>query len=249
MNKHIVCTHRNTFSAYSRYWDTVDLDIEYLADNTNGLLQPTKPSLLYTESDIRKTYGFKEEVSKNHFWNAHGNRNIIWFYAHFRMVYYYSLNPSYDYYWFYDDDVVAKDWDLFHKAFENNDADFLANYVFKEKSVNSQPKVPNVNDEMASGNGWFDRFPGEGDILPQDTTDMFGSFFPVVRLSNRALNKLNNLLLDGVHGYSEGFVPTILNYFGYSLDTIYNNKSQGNNFDDTIVQLVHKNNKTNWSWL
>ena len=37
----------------------------------------------YTEEDIRQNLNFFGEVSKKHYWNAHGNRNIIQFFLLF----------------------------------------------------------------------------------------------------------------------------------------------------------------------
>ena len=85
--------------------------------------------------------------------------------------------------------------------------------------------------------------PGDGDKLPDDFTEKFGSFFPIVRLSNSALKLLHELLFDGIYGYSEGFVPTILNYHGFKLDTIFDNTSKGKYFDNDKVQVKHKHIK------
>ena len=67
---------------------------------------------LYSESDVRKNLNFNHSVSKKHFWNSQGNKNIIWFYAHLRMMNFFLKNPTYDYYWFFDDDVKCNDWYL-----------------------------------------------------------------------------------------------------------------------------------------
>lgn len=246
MNKNIVCTHAGSFGGWDHHWQMSGIDFEYLTDVTNGEL---KYGTQYNEQDIRKTLNFTDDVSKNHFWNPIGNRNIIWFYAHFRMLYYYVYNNSYDYYWFFDDDVTVADWGLFLNSFDKNTSDFISYYCFKEQSVDSQINIPKIDDNSNSGNLWFMRFPGDKDKLPEGTKDIFGSFFPIVRLSNKALAKLWDLHSKGLYGYSEGWVPTILNYYGFTLDTFFNNESQGNGFDDTIAQVKHKHIKVNWSWI
>ena len=244
--KSIVCTCSRTYGAYKNSWDTSGIDFDYLSHKINDT---ELKGLIFTEEDLRKDYDFNTEVSKKHYWNSHGNRNIVWFYAHLRMVYYYQFNPGQDYYWFFDDDLSVDNWEVFFDSFKNNNSDFISYYGFKEESVKSQPNIPIIDGNSYTGNGWFDRFPGDKDILYPDNTELFGSFFPAVRFSNSALKKLNDLLLEGIYGYSEGFVPTILNYFNYSLDTIFDNKSQGKYFDNDIVNVKHKNGKIDWSWI
>lgn len=246
MNKNIVCTYHGTYPSYKNYWNKVDIEFDYLTDVTS---KPLDVGLQYTEQNIRDTFSFEGEVSKRHYWNSYGNRNVIWFFAHLRMVYYFDNNPGYNYYWFFDDDVTVAKWDSFFKAFENNRSDFISYYCFKEQSVNSQINIPHMDRNTTSGHTWFERFPGDGDILYDDTTEYFGSFFPIVRLSNNALSKLSQCLKQGIYGYSEGFVPTVLNYYKMSLDTIFDNNSQGKYFNDDIVQVKHKNSKINWSWI
>ncbi len=246
MNKNIVCTHAGSFDGWDHHWQKSGIDFEYLTDVTNREL---KHGTQYTEQDVRESLSFTDEVSKDHFWNPIGNRNVIWFYAHFRMLYYYIYNNSYDYYWFFDDDVTVADWDSFFDSYKDNTSDFISYYCFKESSVSSQINIPHIDDNSASGNLWFMRFPGDKDKLPKDCNEIFGSFFPIVRLSNKALAKLYTLNREGLYGYSEGWVPTILNHYGFTLDTFFDNKSQGNGFDNNKVQVKHKHNKVNWSWI
>lgn len=248
MIKNIVCTCSDTYHSYKNYWDSVNIEFDYVADITKRPLENYK-GLSFTEQDIRDKFNFEGEVSKRHYWNSFGNRNIIWFYAHLRMLYYYEANPNYDYYWFYDDDVTIRNWKAFHAGFEDNKADFISQYGFKQPGIKNQSNVPEMDNRTTSKHMWFERFPGEGDILFDDTTELFGSFFPIVRYSNRAMAKLVQCLKEGIYGYSEGFVPTILNYYGMGLDTIFNSDSQAKYFDDSIVDVKHKNIKINWEWI
>lgn len=249
LTKHVVCTNRNTFLAYSTYWENSGLDFEYLVDTTSGILIPDHKFISYDQATVRNDFSFTAEVSKQHYWNPFGNRNIIWFYAHLRMAWYWLHHPGYDFYWFYDDDLTVADWNPLHSAYEKNDTDFISYYVFKEQSVESQPNIPQIDNNTSSGNNWFNRFPGPGDILPSNTTELFGSFFPIVRLSSKALSLLTNLLKEGVYGYSEGFVPTILNYHNYTLDTFFDSNSNSKYFDNSKVQVKHKNDFINWAWI
>ena len=246
MDKNIVCTNKESFHAYDNHWQKANIKFDYLTDIT---WHPLDIGIQYSEQDVRNLFNFKGNVSKKHYWNSYGNRNIIWFYAHFRMLYYYVNNPNYNYYWFFDDDVTIEDWDTFFKGFVSNRADFISMYCFKDSNVNSQGNIPKIDNNTTSQHMWFERFPGDGDKLPQGITEKFGSFFPIVRLSNNALRKLNELMKEGIYGYSEGFVPTVLNYYNYSLDTIFDSNSQSRHFNDEIVQVKHKHGKINWEWI
>lgn len=164
---------------------------------------------------------------------------------------FYLKYPKYNYYWFFDDDVWASDWDKFMEGFEKDTSDFLAYYLFKSVGVTSQPRVPNVSPGMHSFQNpectWFHRFPGHGDILPEDCKEMFGSFYAITRYSNRAMRELVNLNSAGFLGYSEGFVPTVLNRAGFSLGSIFSPDGTSPYFSG--VEVTHKNIPITWSWL
>tara|TARA_B110000977_G_scaffold176691_1_gene232611 strand:- start:627 stop:1352 length:726 start_codon:yes stop_codon:yes gene_type:complete len=241
MSKVIVCTCDNTYKSYESYWNSVDFEFEFLSDR-----YPT--GIEYDEQKVRDIFNFKGDVSKKHFWNSQGNRNIIWFYAHLRMAYYYMLNPNEDWYWFMDDDVICDNWSEFFKSFENNTSDFISYYLFKNTNIDSQGNIPTIDSNTHSGTAWFDRFPGDGDFINR-TDELFGSFFPIVRFSNKSLKHLTDLLINNIHGYSEGFVPTQLNKDGFTLDTIFNNQSESDHFDVNKIHILHKNIRVDWSWI
>ena len=241
MSKVIVCTCDNTYKSYESYWNSVDFEFEFLSDR-----YPT--GIEYDEQKVRDVFNFKGDVSKKHFWNSQGNRNIIWFYAHLRMAYYYMLNPNEDWYWFMDDDVICDNWSEFFKSFENNTSDFISYYLFKNTNIDSQVSIPTIDSNTHSGTAWFDRFPGDGDFINR-TDELFGSFFPIVRFSNKSLKHLTDLLINNIHGYSEGFVPTQLNKDGFTLDTIFNNQSESDHFDVNKIHILHKNIRVDWSWI
>ena len=241
MSKVIVCTCDNTYKSYESYWNSVDFEFEFLSDR-----YPT--GIEYDEQKVRDVFNFKGDVSKKHFWNSQGNRNIIWFYAHLRMAYYYMLNPNEDWYWFMDDDVICDNWSEFFKSFENNTSDFISYYLFKNTNIDSQDNIPTIDSNTHSGTTWFDRFPGDGDFINR-TDELFGSFFPIVRFSNKSLKHLTDLLINNIHGYSEGFVPTQLNKDGFTLDTIFNNQSESDHFDVNKIHILHKNIRVDWSWI
>lgn len=250
-NINCVCTTPDVFPAYQKNWQSLDaLKIPYklIVDISKDKIE--YPSIFgFTEADIRKNLNFNKDVSKNHWWNHQGNRNIVWFYAHFRMLNFYLQHPNYDYYWFFDDDVIVTDWTKFFAGFENDNSDFISHFCFKNVGVVDQRNIPVIDSNTCSGELWFQRFPGTGDILPNSVNKLFGSFFDIVRFSNRALEELAYLNYAGYSGYSEGFVPTMLNASGMNLNTILKADNTSDFIDVTKVELIHKGIKTNWQWI
>lgn len=203
----------------------------------------------FTEQELKDNLKFNQEVSKFNWWNSYGNRNIAWFYAHLRMINFYMKYPNYEYYWFFDDDIKMDNWELFFNSFKNEDADFLTYFLFKNIDVESQPDVPKIDDRTYSRTEWFKRFPGVDANLPIDMTNLFGSFFPTTRFSNKALKTIMEYNLNGYHAYHEGMVPTILNYEGQKMKTIITPENTSNFFDVKEVNILHKNMTINWEWI
>lgn len=249
-NVYCVCTTPDLYNHYGRHWDNfveTGHQLRWVCDISKN--KNFKLDFDYTEEDIRNNFKFDKEVSKQHYWNSQGNRNIIWFYPHFRMLNFYLKNTEYDYYWFFDDDVKSKNWNEFLKGFESDKSDFISYFIFKNIDVESQINVPKIDSKTFSKELWFSRFPGHGDILPNNIKELFGSFFPVVRFSNKAMQYLLKIHQDGFYGYSEGYVPTILNYLGLEISTIYTPENKSKYFNDEIVDIKHKNIKIEWSWI
>ncbi len=196
--------------------------LDYVQDNV----------ILYSTENIRKTFNFHIEASDKHWWNNGGGRNIIWFYPHFRMMYFYKIHPEYEYYWFFDEDVTFPEEHLYDivDAHSDLDHDCMITYLFSDINNENPSKVPVVDENMVSYHSldhyWLKHYPGPGDIEPQDVKERYGSYFPIVRLSNKALKTLVEEHEKGFYGYSEGYVPTILNHRGLKLYSIFNKDSK-----------------------
>ena len=78
---------------------------------------------------------------------------------------------------------------------------------------------------------------------------MFGSFFPVVRYSKQAMEELLKINNEGYNGYSEGFVPTVLNEKGMKISSLIKSDDTSDYYDVDKVNLLHKNIRTTWSWI
>lgn len=246
-----VCTTANSYGSHLDDWksEKINNNHKFIIVDVSSNSSFDKGDFKFTESDLRNNLNFNIEVSKNNFWNSYGNRNIAWFYAHLRMLNFYLKYPDYDYYWFFDDDIFIDDWKLFFKSFEQDDSDFLSYFCFKKDDVTSQIDVPVIDDRSHSGQSWFGRFPGHGDILNKNITEYFGSFFPTTRFSNIALKTLLKENNNGYSAYHEGFVPTVLNYNKLKLNTIILPDNTSKFFDVDQVNILHKNTKINWEWI
>jgi len=231
-NKLVVTTKPRSYRYHKKYWDNFPLHFTYLSDRT------TKPSfdvgLHYDQDMVREDLFLEQE-------------DILQSYM--PMCLYYHMKPDFEHYWFVEDNVSIEDPVSFFEAFEDNDADFISMYTFKEQSVNTQPNIPKIDNRTDSGNGWFFNFPGEKDIMYPDTTDLFGSYMPIVRISNNYLNRISSLTRMGLRGLSEGWLPTYINYFGGTLDTIFNSDSISEHFDQDKVSVKHKGCNVFWSFL
>ena len=246
-----VCTMSSKHNKFNETWHTNFRSPNYESFVITDVSYDTeiKEGFLFIESDLRKNLNFPHEVSKRHFWNSHGNRNITWFYAHLRMLNFYLTYPNYEFYWFFDDDIKIDNWGEFLYGTDKDDSDFMSYFVFKKNNVTSQPNIPYIDNRTASKQGWFGRFPGDKDTLPPDVNELFGSFFPTTRFSNRAMKKLLDLNNEGYHAYGEGFVPTILNQANMTLNTIITPENDSKMFDVNSVNIIHKNSKITWEWI
>jgi hypothetical protein len=237
----VVCTKAN--SSYHSDWsnefkptndDYILCDLGSNSPPPSKILLDVIPDnfIAYSENDLRHNLEFYKNPSDKHWWSGNGSRNIIWFYPHFRMMYFYMLNPNYDYYWFFDDDVTFPNNQLydFVNAHKSLDHDCMISYIFGKTNQENQSDTLDMDENMiayhSNEHNWLTLYPGPGDIHPSDVVKSYGSYFPLVRLSNKALRILLEEHKNEYYGYSEGFVPTILDYKGLSLYSIYNKQSE-----------------------
>lgn len=251
-----ICT-TPSFSAYSKEWHR---DLKFgkhnyiLCDVGNGNRALPMPSMMqfmqdniinYNIKNINTTLNFSTEPSDRHRWNLGGGRSIIWFYAHFRMLYFYKLFPNYEYYWFFDDDIAYPNsqLELFLELHNTLTHDCMITYLFANLNAKNPSNVLTTDSNMGSyhadNHHWLIHYPGVGDKQPPYITETYGSFFPIVRFSNRAIKKLWEVHEEGYYGYSEGFVPTVLNHFEMSLYSIYNKESKVQLNNDILIHHKH----------
>ena len=259
-NALVICTTRG-FTLYYNDWKqnlTIDKDTYVLCDTTSGHTYSTKVALdfiqdniiNYNEDNIKKSLNFDIQPSDKHWWNVGGGRSMMWIYAHLRMLYFYKTHPEYDYYWFFDDDITFPKQQLneFLDTHKDLDYDCMITYLFSDLNNENPSKVPVIGPGMGSyhapEHNWLIHYPGDGDNQPPYITEKYGSYFPIVRFSNQAMKILLQEHENGYHGYSEGYIPTVLNHHGMKLYSIFNTESKVEANNDIIIH--HKNWEMYW---
>jgi hypothetical protein len=259
-NALVICT-TYSFTAYYNNWKkdlNLSKDTYVLCDVTSGKNIPSNSILdfiqdniiNYTQENVKKSLNFNTQPSDKHWWNLGGGRSMMWFYAHLRMLYFYKTHPEYDYYWFFDDDVTFPNQQLneFLEAHSNLDYDCMITYLFSNIGNKNPSRVPFVGPGMGSyhvpEHNWLTHYPGDGDIQPPQVTEKYGSYFPIARFSNNAMKILLQEHGKGYCGYSEGYVPTVLNYHGMKLYSIFNTESKVEANNNIIIH--HKSWEMYW---
>jgi len=256
----IICTYNRTiygtgndqikkFSSSGLSNFHVLFDLKEQEDFTQKFLEDKYESKICIYGDKDFIYhNLNKPISKNHRWGCH--QNPKYFYAHYRMLIFYLNNPEYNYYWFFDDDVDFKgDINQFLNRYETESDDFIAIQAFKKDQYEEFPRISCIKEPgQIIEHSWFSSCPGDGDVFKSQNR-LIGSFFPIVRFSNRSMKHLWNLHKDGFYGYSEGFVPTSLGCDGFKVSSMMD---KNNNFfieNDTACELLHQNIPFTWSWL
>ena len=142
---------------------------------------------------------------------------ITWYNADYRFYYAKNFFPNYDYYWQFDYDVFMNgpSYKPFFDKYENNDEDLLITKYRPETKNSSWMWTKNI------------------DWIYDDNVQLYGSFFPISRLSNRAVDFLYKKRLEHAELFSkveasedthwvicEEFVPTELKLNGYTCGNI-----------------------------
>ena len=253
----VLCTYQKTFSGdwhnniftfrdqkFPIFELAFDNQVAMKADEVSAKYQGI-PVTLFDDAFFVE-HNFNRLINHTHRWGNH--QNPKYFYAHFRMLSYYIKNPNYKYYWFFDDDVTfSGDLKKLLNDYELYADDFVAIQAFKKEAYPELSRVSVVSDKMkGSGGRWLDYAPGAGDNY-KSVYRHLGSFFPVVRFSNKALEHLNNLNKEGFFGYSEGFVPTALASDGFYVSSMLDDNDKYFIKTNSNCIIRHKGATFTWS--
>lgn len=115
-------------------------------------------------------------------------------------------HPQYDFYWVIEYDVrFSGSWSVLMAAFEHNDADLLGTTLTRCAETPDWCHWPSL------------QAPRGAEFSPHHT---IRGFFPVYRLSNRAVECHHRGCMDGARGHMEGLLPTQIAAAGLRLEDI-----------------------------
>lgn len=122
--------------------------------------------------------------------------------SHFPLLDFYLKNPSYDYYWYIEDDVkFAGNWSCLFNFFSEYyiQPDFISSNLF---SIQEAPEWI-----------WWETLCHPFSQIPLYLR--IRSFNPIIRISNAALRCIHLALKDKWRGHHEVLLPTILHLEGF----------------------------------
>jgi len=133
------------------------------------------------------------------------NEGYLYGNANLPLLYYFSRYPEYQYYWLIEYDVrFTGDWPSFFNSFKASESDLLGTTLYSYQYCTDWTY-------------WESLKPPHRQI---DRDKMIRGFFPIVRYSKRACERLVNAYLEGWRGHFEVLVPTVLSMQGFSIEDI-----------------------------
>jgi len=183
-----------------------------LCDNTSGLFYSKKNDhdyFLFSIDDLEalgfpgRSTKYPDEMRRDN--PFHNNFNFKPGSADLAVLHYYRNNPNYDYYWLIEYDVrFTGRWNEFFALFEENESDLLGT------TLTRYPDFPN----------WYHWSGVNFQDAEVPERERLRGFFPVYRLSRRALAVLDEKYRGNISGHYECLMPTILNREGLTLEDI-----------------------------
>lgn len=188
-------------------------DVTFLCDNSTGAFDSCKNDdeyFLFTMGDLKaldypgkSAVTYMEESRKVN--PYHKNFNFVPGSTDLPILLHYRNNPGYEYYWVIEYDVrYSGSWRQFFSCFAKNDADLLGTTLTRHRDVPNWYHWPSLD--------LLD--------LPVGKDAYLRGFFPVYRLSNRALAQLDRDYRRGIKGHYECLVPTVLHHAGMTIEDI-----------------------------
>lgn len=187
-----------------------DFDVLFLADNSRGLFQRFEQDdrfWLFTLDDLQQlNYPGKQQLAysmnpeqRNPY---HQKRNFRMGNSELPLLHYFHAKNNYEFYWVVEYDVrFSGDWSTLFQYFSASEADLLATSLQEQEQVPQWARWDSLHlpDGHASGN----RVKG---------------FFPIYRISNRALQRLDQVYRAGAAGHYEALMPSVLSQAGMVLE-------------------------------
>lgn len=188
-------------------------DIFFLADNTTEVFNSFKTNedfFLFTTRSLQSlNYSGRSAIiyqDKSRESNPyHKDFNFTPGSTDLPVLLFYKDRPGYDYYWIVEYDVrFSGAWRSFFSAFADSRADLLGTTLTRYADIPDWYHWPS----LAVANMRIGR------------ESYLRGFFPIYRLSNRALARLDSDYRTGVRGHYECLVPTVLHHAGMTIEDI-----------------------------
>lgn len=157
-----------------------------------------KPALYASNPFFFTSHILTELGYKSHDGSSLGGSN------HFPLIKFYREHPNYAYYWYIEDDVrCLMGWDNFFEFFSKADisSDFLSSHV----------------RDYAEEPDWFWWDTLKFNSSPQVNSIKIRSFNPIFRISNAALNFIDQCHSNGWQGHFEVLLPSLLKMGGFNI--------------------------------
>jgi hypothetical protein len=188
-------------------------DVTLLADNTQGLFNDFKDDQhfsFFTLTDLQ-AFSYPGRNQLAYPWAPeqrspyHRNRNFRMGHTDLPILNFWANNDQYDYYWVIEHDVrFTGNWLGLLDHFNSSEADLLATSLMAQELCPDWPRWKTL--ELPGGN--------------TEAVPLLRGFFPIYRISNRALALLHRECLAGACGHYECLMPTLLNRGGLLLEDI-----------------------------
>jgi hypothetical protein len=126
------------------------------------------------------------------------------------LLHFFRMHPEYEQYWMIEFDVrYSGDWKKFFSTFVGNDSDFLGTAIQRY-------------EENPGWAHWSSVCTGQDKVA---STNFVKSFTPVIRLSNRGFEAINDAYLRGWYGHYEALWPTVIANACFKIEEIGNEGS------------------------
>lgn len=188
-------------------------DVFFLCDNSSRTFdrfQKDEKFFLFSVEDLSRL-GYPGKSSAGHLRGAHQNDrhhqrfNFDPGNVELPLFLFFRANPQYAHYWVVEYDVrFSGGWDAFFSAFAGNGADLLGTTLSRHGQIPDWYHWPTL--DLAGRPGRKEAF--------------LRGFFPIYRLSRRALTQLDSDYRDGVKGHFECLIPTLLSLAGMTIEDI-----------------------------
>lgn len=185
-------------------------DVRFLADNTRGTFDRSRTDPRFATFKIGDLEALGYPGKSRLRYEADSlakrrDRNMMMGNTELPVLWFFGRSPGYTNYWIIEYDVrYTGSWLDFFSYFADNDADLLGTSLVR---YGQRPDW-----------GWWESMDLKDSTILKE--NFVRGFFPVYRLSNRALARLHDYYRGGSKGHYECLVPTVLEHAGLAIEDI-----------------------------